>query len=163
MYPHTESLVVWDSKHIGKVHEKTWKGLRKLSQKLFDLIERRDSRIKSTQSKLMQQTGAMSIKNDAHLRWMMESNFSKRDEYFSIWFLAATGNISVLKTLLNSTNKMKEYTYGINTGDVDFGLSPLHYACKSIDLSMVRYLLSKGASVYQRSPDGRTRATGRRR
>ena len=45
----------------------------------------------------------------------------------------------------------------VNMPDVDFGLTPLHYAAKRESLEVVKYLLHKGASPTARShQDGRT-------
>lgn len=44
----------------------------------------------------------------------------------------------------------------VNERDPDFGLAPIHYAAKRGDMTIVRMLISHGASVNIRGPDGRT-------
>ncbi|KAJ1440889.1 ankyrin repeat-containing domain protein, partial [Ochromonadaceae sp. CCMP2298] len=45
---------------------------------------------------------------------------------------------------------------GVNERDPDFGLTPFHYACRGVKLSMVSYLQSMCADIHMTTPDGRT-------
>jgi hypothetical protein len=44
----------------------------------------------------------------------------------------------------------------VDMRDPDFGLTPLHYACKTSYLKVVQVLLRHGANPNIRAPDGRT-------
>ena len=149
-YPHADELIVWHKKHLGTAHEKKSQELERLCTKLWKLIDQRDHFISTTQVKLIEDTEKINIEKDHKLRWMMEKNYSKRDEFFTIWYLAKNNKVSELEVLLNATSKADQLPDGINTRDPDFGLTPLHYACKSTNLTTVRYLISKGADIHCR-------------
>ena len=149
-YHHADELLVWHKKHVGTVHEKKSQELERLCVKLWNLIDKRDQFISTTQVKLIDDTEKINIEKDNKLRWMMEKNLSKRDEYFTIWYLAINNKLAELEVLLNASSKSDQLPDGINTRDPDFGLTPLHYACKSTNLTTVRYLISKGADIHCR-------------
>lgn len=145
-------LKVWKKKVRGSVHDKAFGDIDKQCKNLRDVILKRDTDLIETQATLLSTTEKKNVKKDGTLRWMMESNVGKKDEYFTIWYLAANCKIRELDVLLNAPSKQVH----IDQRDPDFGLTPLHYACKTVKLSMVQYLMSQGADLTLRTPDGRT-------
>lgn len=152
LYPGAVDLKVWKKKLIGSVHDKNATEVEKMCKLLRDTIQKRDTELIEIQAQLISTTEKKNIKKDGTLRWMMEANVGKKDEYFTVWYLAAHGKIRELEVLLNADSK----SVHIDDRDPDFGLTPLHYACKTVKLSMVQYLMSKGADIHLRTPDGRT-------
>lgn len=151
-FPSLVDLKVWKKKIRGSIHEKNMGDVDKQCKALRDIVQKRDSDLIDTQATLLTTTEKKNVKKDGTLRWMMETNVGKKDEYFTIWYLAANGKVRELDVLLNAPSKQAD----INQRDPDFGLTPLHYACKSAKLSMVQYLMTHGADLNLRTPDGRT-------
>ena len=141
-----------EEKIKGSIHEKSVGEIDKQCKTLREIVQKRDSDLVDTQATLLTTTEKKNVKKDGALRWMMETNVGKKDEYFTIWYLATNGKIRELDVLLNAPSKQAD----INQRDPDFGLTPLHYACKSVKLSMVQYLMTHGADLNLRTPDGRT-------
>jgi len=140
-FPSLVDLKVWKKKIKGSIHEKSMGEIDKQSKALRDIVQKRDSDLIDTQATLLTTTEKKNVKKDGALRWMMETNVGKKDEYFTIWYLATNGKIRELDVLLTAPSKQAH----INQRDPDFGLTPLHYACKSVNLSMVQYLMTHGA------------------
>jgi hypothetical protein len=147
-------LKVWKKKLTGTVHEKLCDELTSMCKKLRDTVHRRDTDLCETQAQLLTTTEKLNVKKDGTLRWMMEKNTGKKDEVFTIWYYAMNGKMRELEVLLKS--KTSYQVTDINARDPDFGLTPLHYACKTVRLSMVKFLMERGADIHLRTPDGRT-------
>ena len=150
-------LATWNTKVKGNILEKVVGKIKKMYMKLFQYVQRRDEKINILQNELYSVGERMKIQNDTTLRFMMETNFNHKDKFFTIWNLASANKIRELTVLLKAPSKSDEYReHGINTKDPDFGLTPLHYACRAGHSDMVRYLLSLGANPSIAAPDGRT-------
>eukprot|EP01033_Poteriospumella_lacustris_P004976 gene4976-3560_t len=147
----------WNVKVKGTLQEKSVGRVKDFYNRLFRLISRRDMMITAANNTLMLTSEKMKIKNEGTMRWMMEQNHGKKDEYFSLWNLARINRLRELQVLFSSTNKMKEYEPdGVNCVDPDFCLTALHYACKESHFDIVQFLLQQGADVKIAGPDGRT-------
>eukprot|EP01031_Cornospumella_fuschlensis_P047420 gene47420-58085_t len=86
-YPNQADLRVWNAKHRGTLLEKSSNKINGMCRKLFKLIAEKDKEVVSLQNNLYVQTEQFNVKKDAKLRWMMETNFSRRDEFFTVWNL----------------------------------------------------------------------------
>jgi hypothetical protein len=151
-FPGVVDLKVWKKKLSSSVHGKGVDDITIMCRKLRDLVEKRNTDLANTQSNLLASTERKNIEKDGTLRWMMETNVSKRDEYFTVWYLASNGKTRELEVLLNAPLKGAK----IDDRDPDFGLTPLHYACKTNQYLMLQFLMAKGADLTLRTPDGRT-------
>lgn len=151
-FPGAADIKAWKKKMVGSIHDKVACEADKLCKTLRDTIQKRDTDLINIQAQLITTTEKKNIHKDGTLRWMMETNVGKKDEYFTVWYLAAHGKIRELDVLINAPSKQAH----IDDRDPDFGLTPLHFACKTVKLSMVQYLMSKGADIHLRTPDGRT-------
>lgn len=156
-FPKEMDLRSWNVKVKGTLQEKSVGRVKDLYNRLFRLISRRDMMITAANNTLMLTSEKMKIKNEGTMRWMMEQNHGKKDEYFSLWNLARINRLRELQVLFSSINKMKEYEPdGVNCVDPDFCLTALHYACKESHFDIVQFLLQQGADVKIAGPDGRT-------
>lgn len=145
-------LRVWKKKLSTTIHGKLVDEITKMCLNLRGLVEKRDNDLAGAQANLIATTELKNVRKDGTLRWMMEKNTSKRDEYFTVWYLASNGRIRELEVLLNAPSK----GVTIDDRDPDFGLTPLHYASKTNQYPMMKYLIAKGADLTLRTPDGRT-------
>lgn len=156
-FPKEMDLRSWNVKVKGTLQEKSVGRVKDFYNRLFRLISRRDMMITAANNTLMLTSEKMKIKNEGTMRWMMEQNHGKKDEYFSLWNLARINRLRELQVLFSSANKMKEYEPdGVNCVDPDFCLTALHYACKESHFDIVQFLLQQGADVKIAGPDGRT-------
>ena len=137
--------------------EKLVQELDTLCRHLSRVVDRRDDKINRTQVGLIATAEHLTVKKENHLRWKMHTNIrNERERFFSIWFFADSSKLREMHVLVDSTPPEKVFEL-VNSPDVDFGLTPLHYAAKRESLDVVKYLLSKGASPAARShQDGRT-------
>lgn len=155
-YPKEMDLRSWNVKLKGTLQEKTLNSVKQKYHRMFRIISRRDNMVASMHANLYLTSEKMKIKNEGSLRWLMERNHSKKDDYFSIWNLARINKLRELQVLVASS-KMEEYgPDGINCVDPDFCLTPLHYAAKEAHFQIVQFLLSLDADVNLAAPDGRT-------
>jgi hypothetical protein len=156
-FPKEMDLRSWNVKVKGTLQEKGVEKMKILYTRLFRLVSRRDNMITMSNNTLMLTSEKMKIRNEGSLRWMMEKNHGKKDEYFSIWYLSRMNKLRELQVLFSSKNKMNEYgEAGVNCADPDFGLTALHYACRESHFDIVQFLLQQGADVRIAAPDGRT-------
>ncbi|RYG63795.1 hypothetical protein EON64_15235, partial [archaeon] len=156
-YPNQADLRVWNAKHRGTLLEKSSNKINGMCRKLYRLIAEKDREVVGLQNNLYVHTEQCNIKKDAHLRWMMETNFSRRDEYFTVWNLVMDDKLRELQVLVGSKKFHRDYAEGLDTPDPDHGLTPLHYACKHNRERMVRYLVEiNRVDVCKVSADGRT-------
>ncbi len=111
-FPNEVDLAVWVKKSKGTKIEKSTAEVTGMCNRMFKIIDKRDSLISKTTSDLMSVTDKMNVKKDGTLRFMMENNHNSRDEYFSIWYLAGNNKLRELEVLLNSKKKLAHYAQG---------------------------------------------------
>ena len=130
LFPQSADLKVWHRKAVGSFHEKTAAELERLCTKLWNVIHQRDMEISRCQAELLLTTEKMNVKKDGTLRWMMQGNSGRKDQVFSIWFLAANNKIRELEVLLRSAAKRRQYSaLGIN-GECGVGSHLYRCDCK---------------------------------
>lgn len=141
----------WNDKVKGTDCEKVSLEIQQLYTKIYKFVIQRENKISSAKSNLMANAEKMIIKKEAKLRWAAELNPGKRDEYWTVWFLASKGLLAELTRLVEN-----DAFTDIDIRDPDFNYTALHYASKRKNANIVKYLISKNANVNASIDDGRT-------
>lgn len=138
-YAKFKVMEAWISKFSHTAEAKVVHEVKDLCERLRVLVLKRDEKTVKTIVKLEEKTELMTIKKEGGLRWHMETMHCARDDYWTIWYLSR-------RNLPLELIRMLETCKDVDIRDPDFGLTPLHYACKENNWEIFNILLKHGAS-----------------
>jgi len=99
------------------------------------------------------------FREESKLRWVLELDEVWKDDVFSVWYACSIGDFDLLDKILqfeHSDQKRFRTVHSLIQSDIsnlltspdpDFGRTPLHYAVKHNQITMVQYLLQRQVDV----------------
>jgi hypothetical protein len=84
------------------------KAIYKKFHKLYNIVNKRHNLVNDVQTKLLNDSQKISVKRDTELRWIIENNRNKKNQYWTIWYLTINYKMRELQVYLTSKTKTKE-------------------------------------------------------